>query len=84
MPESWFRDASGTREMRCIADASRGASEGARGPSMVAAANAHRGLRARQAGEDKRMIAGRRQRNRGFEEETEEEGRAVTGYGIPA
>lgn len=73
----------GTRETWCIADASRGASEGERGPSAVAA-NAHRGLRVRQAREDKRMIAERRQRNRGFEEETVEEGRAVTGYGIPA
>lgn len=30
------------------------------------------------------MVAERRQRNGGFEEETEEKGRAVTGYGIPA
>lgn len=58
--------------------------EGARGPSVVAA-YVHRGLRVRQAREDRRKVAERRRtRNVGFEEELEEEGRAVTGYGIPA
>lgn len=65
--------------------ASRGASEGARGPSMVAA-NVHRGLRVRQAreGQEEGSAERRRRRNVGFEEEMGEEGRAVTGYGIPA
>lgn len=50
----------------------------------MVAANAHRGLRVRQAREDKRMVAERRQRNGGFEEETEEGGRAGGREGRPS